>query len=64
MGLLKFIAIGAAVGYGVNYLIKKNENGRSVLDDLVEDAPQWFDKVKQFAEEKVEQTVKAAQPNG
>jgi hypothetical protein len=64
MGLLKFIAIGAAVGYGINYITKKGENGRSILDDITDDAPEWFDKAKKFAEEKVEQAVTASQPNG
>ena len=64
MGLLKFIAIGAAVGYGINYITKKGENGRSILDDITDDAPEWFDKAKKFAEEKVEQVVTASQPNG
>jgi hypothetical protein len=63
MGLLKFIAIGAAVGYGINYIIKKGPDGRSVLDDITEDAPQWFDKAIKFAEDKVEQVVKTSQPN-
>jgi hypothetical protein len=61
MGLLKFIAVGAAIGYGINYITKKGENGRSILDDLTEDAPEWFDKAKQFATEKVDQAVEKAQ---
>ena len=64
MGLLKFIAVGAAIGYGINYITKKGENGRSILDDITDDAPEWFDKAKKFAEEKVEQVVTASQPNG
>ncbi|QXV65381.1 YtxH domain-containing protein [Mucilaginibacter achroorhodeus] len=55
MGLIRFIAIGAAVGLGVNYLMKKrDEDGRSVLDDLREKAPEWFDKAKEFAADKVD----------
>jgi hypothetical protein len=61
MGLLKFIAVGAAIGYGINYITKKGENGRSILDDITEDAPEWFDKAKQFATEKVDQAVEKAQ---
>jgi hypothetical protein len=64
MGLLKFIAVGAAIGYGINYITKKGENGRSILDDITDDAPEWFDKAKKFAEEKVEQVVTASQPKG
>ena len=55
MGLIKFIAIGAAVGLGVNYLIKKREeDGRSILDDLTDKAPEWFNKAKDFAAEQVD----------
>ena len=61
MGLLKFIAVGAAIGYGINYITKKGENGRSILDDITEAAPEWFDKAKQYATEKVELAVEKAQ---
>jgi hypothetical protein len=64
MGLLKFIAVGAAIGYGINYITKKGPDGRSILDDITEDAPQWFEKAKNFANEKVEQVVEQARPNG
>jgi hypothetical protein len=64
MGLLKFIAVGAAIGYGINYITKKGPDGRSILDDITDDAPEWFDKAKKFAEEKVEKVVNASQPNG
>lgn len=64
MGLLKFIAVGAAIGYGINYITKKGPDGRSILDDITDDAPEWFDKAKKFAEDKVEQVVNASQPTG
>lgn len=63
MGLLRFIAVGAAIGYGINYITKKGPNGRSILDDITEDAPQWFDKAKTYATEKVEEVVKQARPD-
>ena len=62
MGLLKFIAVGAAIGYGINYITKKDVNGRSILDDITDDAPEWFDKAKKYAEEKLEQVVQQAKP--
>ena len=62
MGLLKFIVVGAAVGYGINYITKRGIDGRSILDDLTENAPEWFDKAKKYAEETVEQVVKNAKP--
>ena len=61
MGLLKFIAVGAAIGYGINYITKKNENGRSILDDFAEDAPEWFEKAKQYAADKIDLAVEQAQ---
>lgn len=64
MGLLKFIAVGAAIGYGINYLTKKDASGRSVLDDITDEASVWAEKAKRFAEEKTEQVITAAQPNG
>ncbi|MBD1366937.1 YtxH domain-containing protein [Mucilaginibacter sp. ZT4R22] len=64
MGLLKFIAVGAAIGYGINYITKKGPDGRSILDDITDDAPEWFDKAKKFAEEKVEQVVTSSQSKG
>jgi hypothetical protein len=51
MNLLKFIVVGAAVGYGINYITKKGPDGRSILDDIVEKAPEWFGKAKDFASE-------------
>lgn len=55
MGLIRFIAIGAAVGVGINYLIKKREeDGRSIIEDIADKAPDWFNKAKDFATEKVE----------
>jgi hypothetical protein len=60
MGLLRFIAVGAAIGYGINYITKKGPNGRSILDEVTEDAPEWLEKAKSFATEKVEQVVQQA----
>ena len=51
MRLLKFILVGAAVGYGINLLVKKRPDGRSILDDITDKAPDWFDNAKNFAGE-------------
>jgi hypothetical protein len=59
MRLLKYILIGAAVGYGINYITKKGEDGRSVLDDITEKAPGWLDDAKQFTEETIDNISKA-----
>jgi len=66
MNLLKFIIVGAAVGYGINYITKKNEDGRSIIDDLADRAPDWFDRAKQFADDalgKVGKSVDEARAN-
>ena len=60
MGLIKFIAVGAAVGYGINYITKKGPDGRSVLDELTENAPEWFEKAKKYAEDTMERAVNTA----
>jgi hypothetical protein len=62
MGLLKYIIVGAAVGYGINYITKKGPNGRSILDDITDKAPEWFDKAKKYAEDTVEQVRQQTQP--
>ncbi|MEO6151401.1 MAG: YtxH domain-containing protein [Mucilaginibacter sp.] len=51
MNLLKFIAIGAAVAYGVSYVTKKQANGRSIFDDLADKAPDWADDLKKYGED-------------
>jgi hypothetical protein len=63
MGLLKFIIVGAAVGYGISYITKKGPDGRSILDDITDKAPDWIDQAKKFAEETVAQVKDKRQPN-
>jgi len=46
MGLLKTALIGAAVYGAVKYLTKKDELGRSKMDDIKEQAPEWLEKAK------------------
>jgi hypothetical protein len=64
MSLLKLIVVGAAVGYGINYLTKKGADGRSVLDDITENAPDWFDKAKKFVQDSIGPVVEQAQAKG
>jgi hypothetical protein len=62
MGLLKYIAIGAAVAYGVNYITKKRvEDGRSLYDDLTDQAPEFVDKIKQYGEQALDQVKQRTQ---
>lgn len=52
MGILRTALIGAAVYGAFKYLTKKNEStGRSVLDDLKDQVPEWMDKVNNYKEE-------------
>ncbi|HEY9003974.1 MAG TPA: YtxH domain-containing protein [Mucilaginibacter sp.] len=55
MRILKFMAIGAAVGYGIYYLTKEKENGKSILEELLEDAPDYFDRAKKYVEYTIDQ---------
>ncbi len=61
MNLLKFIIVGAAVGYGINYIMKKGPDGRSVIDDIAEKVPDWFNDAKKYAGETIEQVKQRAQ---
>jgi len=63
MGFLKTAIIGAAVYAGVKYITKKDDlTGRSVLDDLMDKAPEWADKAKNYAKD-LEGKIDSA-PNG
>lgn len=46
MGLLKTAIIGAAVYGAIKYVTKKDANGRSMVDDFKEKAPEWMEKIK------------------
>lgn len=51
MGLLKKLIVGAAVYGAIQYVTKKDVNGKSIIDDLKEKAPQWKDTAKRFKED-------------
>jgi hypothetical protein len=53
MGLLKTALIGAAVYGAIKYVTKKDINGRSIVDDLKDKAPEWAEKAKKFKEDLV-----------
>ena len=55
MSLFKNLLIGAAVVAGVNYITKKRPDGKSMVDDLKEKAPEWIDKAKEFGNAQREQ---------
>jgi hypothetical protein len=51
MGLFKTMLIGAAVYGAYKYATKKDVNGRSMVDDIKEKAPEFMDKAKRFKED-------------
>jgi hypothetical protein len=55
MRIIKFMAIGAAVGYGIYYLTREKENGKSILDELLENGPDYLDRTKKYVEYTVDQ---------
>jgi hypothetical protein len=57
MRILKFMAIGAAVGYGIYYLTKEKENGKSILEELLEEAPDYADRAKKYVEYTLDQVA-------
>jgi hypothetical protein len=46
MGLLKTALIGAAVYGAIKYMTKKDETGRSMMDNIKDKAPEWMEKAK------------------
>lgn len=55
MRILKLMAVGAAVGYGIYYLIREKENGKSILEELIEDTPDYIDRAKKYMEYTIDQ---------
>jgi hypothetical protein len=51
------MAVGAAVGYGIYYLIREKENGKSLLDELLQDAPDYVDRAKKYVELTIDQVA-------
>jgi hypothetical protein len=55
MKLLPFILAGTALAAGVAYLVRKREDGTSILDELTDKAPEWMEKGKQYATQTIDQ---------
>ncbi|MBC7653332.1 MAG: YtxH domain-containing protein [Oligoflexus sp.] len=51
MKLFNLIALGAAAAYGYNYITKKDALGKSKLDNIKENAPDWIDKAKKMGKD-------------
>jgi len=54
MKILKFAIVGAAVGLGIHLITKKGEDGRSILDEITDKAPEWLEEAKKFAGETID----------
>jgi hypothetical protein len=51
MGLLKYAILGAAAIYGFKYATKKRiTDGKSLIDDLKEKAPEYVNRIKDYSE--------------
>ena len=61
MRIIRFMAIGAAVGYGIYYITREKENGKSILDELLEDAPDYMDRAKKYVELTIDQVAERFQ---
>ena len=51
------MAVGAAVGYGIYYLIREKENGKSILEELIEDTPDYMDRAKKYMAYTIDQVA-------
>ena len=52
MNLLKYVILGAAAVYGYKYATKKRDiDGKSLVDDLKEQAPEYMEKAKKFGQQ-------------
>ena len=60
MGLFKNLLIGAAVVAGVNYITKKRPDGRSMVDDIKDKAPEWMNKAKEFGKTQKDQFARSS----
>jgi len=51
MSLLKYVILGAAAVYGYNYATKKRaSDGKSFIDDLKEQSPDYINRIKNAGE--------------
>jgi len=57
MSIFRFALVGAAVGYGIYQLTKKREDGTTLLDELVDKTPEWFEKGKQYATQTINEVT-------
>jgi len=58
MGTIKSFMLGVGVSFVVYYLTKKGPDGRSILDDILDNPKAFAEKAKDYAVAEVVQTVK------
>ncbi|UEG54045.1 YtxH domain-containing protein [Mucilaginibacter daejeonensis] len=64
MGLLKWAIVGAAAAYGIKYITeKRQEDGKSIIDDWNEKAPDLMEKAKQYTDEAVQRVTSRMREN-
>ncbi|MEO6522588.1 MAG: YtxH domain-containing protein [Mucilaginibacter sp.] len=63
MGFIRTLVIGAAVGYGIQYITKKREDGSSILGDIMNDPSDFVNKAQNYATETVERVTETAKRN-
>ena len=51
MGLIKTVLLGAALYGAYKYATKKDVNGRSIVDDIKDKAPEFMDKAKRLKDD-------------
>jgi hypothetical protein len=57
MGHFKTFLLGVGAAFAVYYLTRKDNEGKSILDDILENPDELIDKAKEYAMETVERTV-------
>jgi hypothetical protein len=58
MNYIKSFLLGIGVAYSVYYITRKDYNGRSILDDLLDHPEEFMDRAKKQAVADVVETVK------
>jgi hypothetical protein len=58
MGNLKSFMLGVGVSFAVYYLTKKGPDGRSILDDILDNPKAFAEEAKDYAVAEVVQAVK------
>lgn len=58
MSHFKTFLLGIAVAYGVYYITRKGKDGRSILDEMLENPEDFAEKAKDYAIAEVVESVK------